>query len=344
MSVAGFIAAMPKAELNVQLEGSLTRPTLITIAEGNEINTTLKHYQQWLTQFDKPDYRRLPDLVKTVNGWMRFSEELVRVVYDLGVALYKNGARYAEVGVNPMLYEGIGMSLDEMLLALNDGRDRVLRAWNVEMNWVISIPRDEPRRAEDLARWATGLTARRGNVLGIALVGKEDVQPIAQFERPFRNAEKKDMPRAARAGDVLGGEGVAATVRALNPNRLIDAWKLMESEDAVAAVREAKATVTLSLVRAQKHGWISQIEDYPLRVMLDAGIPVSLGTDMPTFYHTSLIQEYTLAVEKLGLTVDELIQVALNGLRASFQSDEAKAEMVQMFSEEYTRLREEHGV
>jgi len=208
------------------------------------------------------------------------------------------------------------------------------------MNWIISIPREDPRRAEEIARWATGLTARRGGVIGIALHGKEDAQPLTQFERLFKNAEKKDVPRVVRAGEVQGADGVVAAVRTLNPNRINDAWKLADSDEAIAVVRESGAAVVVGLTRALKHGWISSAANYPLRRLVDVGLPVVLATDLPALYKTTLNDEYALAVDKLGLSLGELTEIALNAVRTSFLPAEAKAAMLQTFTDEYARLRE----
>lgn len=344
MSIANIIKAMPKAEINVSLEGALLRSTLVMIAEANEIHLTLKHYQQWLGLVDKPDYRRLPDAIKMINSWLRYPEELVRLAYDVGVTLSKQNVRYAEVSINPMLYEAVALSLDDLLVALNDGRDRAERGWGIKMNWVITIPREEPRRADDLARWATGLTARRAGVVGIVLSGKEDMQPVGQFERPFKNAEKKDLSRAVRAGDAVGVQGVIDAVQGLAPNRIIDGWGLAESEEALNLVRDGDVSLVIGLTRALRHGWVSKIEDYPLKQLYDAGLRLVLSSDMPSVYRTTLNDEYLAAVEQCGLDMDELETIALNAVRASFLEEEARAEMEQSFRAEYARLREQEGV
>ncbi|MGQ9908832.1 MAG: adenosine deaminase family protein [Candidatus Flexifilum sp.] len=344
MSIANIIKAMPKAEINISLEGALLRSTLVMIAEANEIHLTLKHYQQWLGLVDKPDYRRLPDIIKMINSWLRYPEELVRVAYDVGVTLAKQNVRYAEVSVNPTLYEAIAISLDDLLEALNDGRSRAERGWGIRMNWIITIPREEPRRADDLARWASGLTARRAGVVGMVLSGKEEAQPIGQFERAFKNAEKKDLARAVRAGASSGAEGVIEAVRGLSPNRIIDAWGLADSEEALNLVRDQQIGVVVALTRALRHGWVSKLEDYPLKRLYDADVRLVLSSDLPSLYRTNLTDEYLAAVEQCGLDLDELEQVALNAVRASFLDEPARQELEQSFREEYARLREQEGV
>lgn len=69
------------------------------------------------------------------------------------------------------------------------------RAAHGALRWRgFAIPRDEPRRADDLARWVTTAVAKRAGVLGLGLSGREDGQAIGQFERAFRTVEKKEFP------------------------------------------------------------------------------------------------------------------------------------------------------
>lgn len=342
MSVLSYIQAIPKVELVLSLEGAMQRNSLLKIAEANDIPETLKHYNDWVSLLKTPDYKRVNDIAFMASSWLQIADDLTRVVYDVGVFLSKQNVVYAEIAVNPTLYEGIGLSFEDFLNAINGGRDRAKRAWNVDMAWILIVPREEPRRADDYARAVTTLSARRNGIVGLGLSGKEGSQPVGQFERAFRTAEKKGVPRIARAGDALGAEGVLATIDALAPSRIIDARGVTESPEALTKIEEQQITIGASLTRAQKQGWVADIAEYPLRALVDAGVRLVLGTDMPAFYQNTLVDEYMAAVEKGGLSLDELDNIALNAVRASFLPDEDKAAMLERFQNDYARLREEH--
>jgi adenosine deaminase len=344
MSLANYIEAMPKVELHVHLEGAVQKRTLKVIADQNEISESQKHFQEWMGLIDKPDYKRLHDLIKVLSGWILDSENLTRIVYDVGTTLHKQNVKYAEISINPTFYSQLNLAPDDFLAAINDGRERARRAWGIEMGWIFQVPRDEPRRADDIARWVGSITARRGGVLALGLGGREGTQPANQFERPFRSIEKKEIPRVVRAGEAQGLEGITSAIESLQPNRIFDAWGLAESTEVMEQVAKENIGVGVNLARAVKQGWIEKAVDYPLRSLYDAGVPVFLGSDMPILYHTSLNEEYQTAVEKCGLGVDELENVALNAVRFSFLPDETKAEMLETFSAEYAQLRTEHGV
>jgi adenosine deaminase len=341
MSVASYIEAMPKVELNLYLEGAMSRTILAMISDQNEIALSVKHFQDWLNQVSKPDYKKLPDLIRMTCGWLQTTDDITRVVYEVAVALHKQHVRYAEISVNPILYTGLSLSLDEFLTAINDGSDRAKRAWGIDISWILTVPREEPRRADEIARMLTNTNTRRYNVAAIGLSGAEIAQPVGQFERAFKSVEKRGTPRVVRAGDHAGAEGVAKAIEVLSPNRLVDARGVTEDPALMAALAESRTPVCVSMTRALKQGWITAAAEYPLRKLYDDDVVVVIGSDMPTYYG-SITQEYRSAVEQGGLTLEELEEVALNAVRASFLPESEKAAMEAEFKQAYTRLRIEH--
>lgn len=341
MTIESFIRAMPKVELHLQFEGALPKETLLLIAEQNDIADSLKHFNQWVALLAQPDPRRLDDIVRTVSLWPQLPEDLTRLVYDMGVALAKQNVRYAEVSVNPTLYME-HLTFEQFLAAMNDGRDRVARGWGVQIGWILTIPRDQPRRADDFLRWATGTAAKKGGVIGIGLSGPENVQPANQYERPFRNAVKKGLPRLPLAGDVLGAAGIIEAITNLQPDRIYPGWGAAESPEALKMLDEQQIPLVLGLTHAVKMGYISSYAEYPLHSLLDVGLTVTLASGMPELYQTTLTQEYLAAVEHSGISLDEVIEMGLNGVRASLLPDDEKQTMAAQFTEAYTQLRAEH--
>jgi adenosine deaminase len=342
MSTASFIAALPKVELNVQLEGAFQLQTLKNIAEQNDIPETLKRYSQWFGLIEQPEYPRINEIARMAASWLKHSDDLTRVVYDLGTTLAKQNVRYAEVGVNPALFPDITANYDDFLAAINDGRDRAKRAWQIDMAWIFVIPREEPRRADELARWTTTASARRGGVIGLGLSGDENAQPVGQFARAFQTVEKKDVAKVARAGDAKGADGVLKAIEELRPSRILDGWGAAGSDEAIKALVDGEITLAVNLTRAQKQGWATNLADYPLRKLYDAGVSLVIGADMPSLYRTNISAEYLAVVEKCGFSFEELENLGLNAVRTSFLPEEAKAEMVKTFTQAYTELRAEH--
>lgn len=342
MSIEKFIRAMPKVELNIHLEGSIQKETLLVIAEQNEIRESFKHFNQWIQLLDKPDYSRLDEIITTTCKWLQEPEDLTHVVYELGVSLSKQNVRYAEVSVTPTIYTENGMSFDDFFTAINDGRDRVERAWGVRMAWILNIPRQQPRTSDEIIRLATSANAKRGGVIGIGLSGREDAQPAGQFERAFRTAEKKEMVRATQAGDKLGAEGVLDVINTLTPSRLIGGWGSADAPDILSLLADHEIAFIVCMSRALCLGQITSYSAYPLRYLYDQGMTLVISSEMPQYFKSTLNDEYLAAVEHGKLTIEELQAVALNAVYACNLPEVEKAKLLETFLEDYARLRSEY--
>lgn len=342
MTLKSYLQAMPKVDVYVQLEGALRKSVLLMIAEQNNMPETVKRYTDWLAQIDKPDYRRLNDLIRMMSSWLQIADDVKRIAYDMGVSMHHQNIRYAEVGIMPTLYEGLGLSIEALFEALNDGRDRAQRGWGVDIGWILNVGREEPRKADDYVRFASSPAGQNAHVVAVGITGKEDAQPVGQFERAFKNAEKKELARVVRAGDVQMGEGILGAMNSLAPNRIIDARGLANSPEALQRAADSKVGIALSLTRALRADWVADTADIPLHRLYDEDVLITLASDMPSLYRTTLADEYLLAVEKCGLSIEEAETLALNGVRMSFLPDERKSLMLTQFQEEYAVLRAEH--
>jgi adenosine deaminase len=339
MSIASFVQAIPKVELNLQFEGALPKDTLLLIAEQNDIPLTQKNYKQWVAALDKPEYSRLDDLVKTIVRWIQVPDDLTRLVYDLGVGLGKQNIRYAEVSINPLLYTDNGFTFEQLLTALNDGRNRLERAWQVQLGWVLNINRNDVRRADDVVRWATSAAGRKGGIVGVGLIGREEFQSASDFERPIKTAQKKSLPCAVHTN--VTGEEIQEIIQHLEPHRIVGGFDTATDSD---AIREKQIAFGVCVSAAVRLGYVTSYTEFPLRKLVDDGLLVHLCSEMPSLYKTSLTQEMIDAVEKGGFSIREMEELSLNALRASALPDDEKAAMLEKFAQDYVGLRDQHEV
>lgn len=339
MSVESFIHAMPKVELGVQLEGTMQRETLGVIAEQNDIPENDRRFSQWLGLLDKPDYTRLNEILREVSRWLMHPDDLARIVYEYGVSMAKQNICYAEVYVNPLLYLENGFTFEQLLAALNDGRDRAERGWKVRLAWVLAIPRDQVRKTDDYLRWVTSAAAKKGRVVGLALMGPSGAQPVNQYERLFRSAEKKSVPTAAY---VYGTDDVTEVVSLLTPSRLHFGSLLDGSAATLQPVIEQQMPVEIAITQAVRHGQIASFSAYPLRELLDEGVKVILSSRMPALYKRHLTDEYLTAVQECGIGIDELEQISLNAVRASWFGEDERQVLLDDMQQQYAALRNQH--
>ena len=335
MSLREFIAAVPKVELNLQLTGALRRESLLMIAHQNGIPAERDDFNAWIDLLDHPDYARLDEIAREAGSWLMYPEDIALAVYDLGVALSKQNIHYAEVAVAPPDFIGSArMNFDTFFAALNDGRDRVLRAWQVEIAWILCIPWDNPRSGDDVARWATSHAGQLGKVAGMGLVGLEGAQPVGQFSRAFDIARKKEIRTVVNAGSRRGVQGIEEAVTELSPQRLTDPWGVAGNSAMRDLLAENGIPIVVSLQRAQRLGLTKQVGDYPLKQLLDSGVQVMLASGAPSLLGTNLVDEYELARQGCGLDIDDLVQLMRQSIELSWLDAEPKEKLLLRFDRE----------
>ncbi|RMG72946.1 MAG: hypothetical protein D6711_11965 [Chloroflexi bacterium] len=342
MSIESYIQAMPKVDIGVSLQGAVRKETWLLIAEQNEIAASVKNFSKSLKRLENPDYTQLDPLLEMLGSWIKYPEDLTRLVYDMGVTFSKQNIKYAEVLVNVANCVPAGWTFDKFITALSDGKDRVERGWGVRLNWILAVPRAEPRRADDTLRWVISANGRKNGVVAFGVIGPDDAQPAGQFERTFSTAHKKEAKTVLQTGISKGTAGVSEALDILHPDRLLDAWGVIEDEASLTKVVDNKTPISINLARAVYSGWIKDYGDYPLRQLMSSVEDISLNADLAQIYHVDLNQMYLKAVQDCGLTIDELEMLALNAIRNSFLSDEEKRTMLQEFKQTYAELRQHH--
>lgn len=344
MSIESFIRAMPKVELNVRLEGAINPDTLIMIAEQNDVSATYKttrQYQAWLKLLHEPDPARSDEIARTTAAWLKDPEDIARAVYELGVSFSKQNVHYAEVTVNPAIFTDNDMTFETLMASLSDGRDKALRGWQVEINWILAIPRDRPRKADDIARWATSATARKHNVVAISLVGDEDVQPVGQFRRAFGMAQKRELPRVTHALSDKNPEPLQEVLQLVLPSRINDVWYGHNDPDVVNELAEQDLPIVVTPSREVALKRIKSVADYPFNTFYER-VPLVISASMPTMYKTTLVDELLALAQHHALTSDQLEELCLNSVRYSFLEDATKDAMLADFQAQFEALRHEH--
>ncbi|MEM9953568.1 MAG: hypothetical protein AAF846_18310 [Chloroflexota bacterium] len=343
MSIESAIRALPKVDLHVQFEGAINKEFVLLVAEQTDIARTYKKakdYRNAMSNFKSPKFDHIDTIVRESSSWVRHPEDIARAVYDLAVIYSKQNVRYAEIAVTPAIYTDLGMTFQMLMEGLTDGADRAERAWGVKLAWIMSMPRERPRKSDDIARWATSATAQKGNVVGLSLVGREDAQPVAQFKKAFQTAEKKDLARVTHMFSYPDADTFDTVLDIVMPNRLTDAWGVLDSPDAVSYLVEHDIPIVITPSREVKLGRIKSVAEYPIQEMLDNGLNVTIGSGMPAMYETTLTDEY-LKLAEAGVSLQEIQLLIRNGIRAGFMPQELKTDLMVEFEQSIIELQEE---
>lgn len=341
MSLHDFIRQMPKVELHVHLEGSIRPSTLLALAERNGVDLPA-HDLAGLREFYRfTDFDHFIQVYATISSCLQTVRDFALIAYEFGADLARQNIRYAEATFTPHPnVSRTGLSFEEILAGLNEGRARAQADFGVEFGWVLDISRNNVDSRHQVAAWATGAMA--GGVVGFGLGGPELGFPPEWFADAYTVAREAGLHSVPHAGEVVGPESVWGALQALQAERIGHGVRCVEDPALVEYLRQRQTPLEICPTSNLCLGVYPSYEAHPIRHLWEQGLYVTVNSDDPPMFNTDLVREYQILADHLGFGAADLERLSLNALRASFLPAFRKASMEQAFVAEFDRLRVEH--
>jgi len=347
MSLESYIAAMPKVELHVHLEGSTQPETLLKIAQRNKIKLPADTVEGLRELYQ---YRNFDDFIKIylmIVGAFKTPQDFTDLVYDFGAEMHRQNIRYSEVTWTPQLHVPFNAEIPftDLLQALNDGRQKAKDDFGVDMCWIPDIARNFPEFKKQTQEWLCSDEALNGGVVAFGLGGAEVGYPPEDFEDVFTIArEQYGLPANPHAGETVGPASVWGAIKSLKAVRIGHGVRAIEDLELVKYLAEHKIPLEVNPTSNLKLQIYPSYDDHPLKKLMDAGCIVSINSDDPPLFNTTLTEEYLHAIQDCGLTLSELEKTVLDALDTSYLPKDTKHQLKIEFSADFARLRTEHGV
>lgn len=339
MNLIEFIKKMPKAELHVHLEGAISPATLLTLAERNKIALPYSTPGQIETLFKYKTFKDFVQVFLLFVSCLRKPEDFNDVTVQLGEEMNRQNIRYAEITWTPQFYSRLNHSLGTILEALNHGRMSVKEKWGIEMRWTPDLVRSVPGPIYKIMRWASRTETQSRGVVALGLGGPEKNFPAAQFKEIFAQARHKGLPANPHAGENEGPNSVWSAIQELKASRIGHGVRSIEDKKLVSYLIQNNITLEVCPTSNLLLNIYPSYAEHPLKKLVEAGCPVTINTDDPTLFQTTLTDEYLHAVNDCGLTIDELRECVLNAVRASYLNKKEKDDMLASFQTEFNTLQ-----
>lgn len=343
MKIDEFLARMPKVELHLHMEGAIPPDLLFALAERNRINLPFVSPEQLATRLSYGTFKDFVNMILMFANCMRQPRDFADVVYRIGTGMSRQNIRYAEITWTPQMYLGLDISLQDILEALNDGRRRALSEMGTEICWIPDLVRCFPETAEEIVDWLCSDAARDRGIVALGLGGPEDGYPAAPFAAAFDRARAAGLASNPHAGENAGPASVREAVQLLQARRIGHGVRAVEDPRLLDTLAERGIALEVCPTSNVRLGVCPSYADHPLRRLVDAGCTVTINSDDPVLFGTTLTDEYRHAVVDCGLTIAEVEQTVLNAVTASYLSAEEKQAMRQSFLAEFARLKGEGG-
>jgi adenosine deaminase/aminodeoxyfutalosine deaminase len=344
---SAFVLLLPKVELHLHLEGSVDPATLSELSrrhntpippENNNYGESPDSGRE-LSEADVHalyQYRNFTGFMmafKAVTERLRTPDDYELITYRLMQRLASENVVHAEVYVSVGVVLWRGFDFDAMFEGMERGRERGERDFRTSLLWIFDAVRHfGPESAEHVVDKAIQLHDR--NVVGIGVGGDERRGPAEWFRNAFARAKRHGLRLTAHAGETTGPESIEASLDVLGVERIGHGLSAAQSPDLMRRLAQEKIPIEICLSSNLRTGCCASIEQHPLKRFVDAGMMVTLNTDDPTMFGTSLEREYQLAQDAFGFSDEQLREFAKNSFRASFLPEERKQEYLSRFKAE----------
>ncbi len=321
IDIPAWLRALPKVELHLHLEGSTDPETLVALSQRHDAHPlTLADARALYTY---PDFLGFLEAYKAMSSRLQTPEDYELITYNMVRSLAAQGVVHAEVYISfGIIYYWKQTEVEPFVAAIERARIRAEQEFGTTIYWLIDAVRNfGPEEAARVFRKAAELRAQYPSIVGIGIGGDEARGPASLFKEHYAEAKAAGLRLTAHAGETGGPiHGPASIWAAINigAERIGHGLAAQHDPELLAVLAEKQIPIEINVTSNIRTGCCPSFDAHPLRQYFDAGLMVTLNSDDPPMFGANLLDEYILAAERYGFTLDQLRELAANAVEASF--------------------------
>ncbi len=305
---------MPKTELHVHLEGSVSPETLWALAQRHHVALPARSLVDLRRAYEFSGFDDFIRLWTTLHRCLRQPADFELMAEGFLDECRRRNVRYAEAHFTVHTHEIFTIGAHAALQAVTRCLERAEAAGGPVVRLILDV---NAQFMAESGEFTAGFLEREAHplVVALGLGGPEVGRPRRDAAPFFERARRAGYACVAHAGETFGAEHVRQAVEELRVTRVQHGVRAVEDASVLALLAARQVCCDVALSSNEALHVTRDVASHPLPALLRAGVPVTLSTDDPPFFGTHLDREYERAHLELGLSAAELWQINLNGLR-----------------------------
>jgi aminodeoxyfutalosine deaminase len=332
VDLSSFIAGLPKAELHVHHVGSAS-PAIVSELAMRHPGVVPVDPDELRRFFEFRDFAHFVDVYLAVVSLIRTDEDVRYLTYEVARELATTqSVRYAELTCTP--YTSVlphdreqGIPIEAYTEAIEDARIAAERDFGIVLRWIYDIPGESGMPAAD-ATLSFATNDRVEALVGFGLGGPEIGVARPQFKQHFDAARRVGLHSVPHAGETTGPETVWDALRVLGAERIGHGTSAAQDPKLLAHLAQRGIPLEVCPSSNLATRAVASLEEHPIRAFRDAGVTITVNSDDPSMFGTSLNAEYEIAGRLLDLDAAGLSDLARAAVRASFADAEVKGALL----------------
>jgi adenosine deaminase len=316
-----FFERLPKTDLHVHLDGSLRLQTILELAEqdgivlpGRTPDELARAMHLGENTGSLVEYLKAFDVTLKV---LQTEQSLVRVARELAEDAAKEGVRYMEVRYSPMLHTRKGLRLTAVVEAVLEGLWQAKDTHGIESNVIVcGIRNISAESSLEMAQLAVAYKNR--GVVAFDLAGAEYDHPAKHHRSAFQLVRDNNINVTIHAGEAYGPESIHQALHVCGAHRIGHGCRLREDGDLLHYVNDHRIALECCPSSNVQTGAVRDLASHPLKLYHDLGLRVTVNTDNRLVTDTTVSRELWLCHTQMGMTLDEIKHMIMNGFKAAF--------------------------
>ncbi len=321
--LGAYIAALPKAEIHVHHVGSAS-PRIVSELAARHPGPVPSDLDALREFYSFRDFAHFVEVYLAVVDLIREPDDVRLLTYEVAAELAAQQVRYAEMTLTPHTSVMAGVPIEAFVEAVEDARAAAERDLGIRLRWIYDVPGEFGLpAAEATATYA--LEHAPDTLVGFGLGGPELGVERPQFKPVFDRVRAAGLHSVPHAGETTGPQTIWDALEQLGAERIGHGTSSVTDERLMDYLVEHQIPLEVCPTSNIATRAVARLEDHPIREMVAAGAFVTVNSDDPPMFGTTLTREYEIAADLLGLDEAGVTALAANAVRASFLPEPEKA-------------------
>jgi aminodeoxyfutalosine deaminase len=330
MDLSTYIRSLPKAELHLHLEGTISPETLVELSQrrpaGQAEVLTLEKVRE---MYQYTDFTGFLLAFKAITEQLQTAEDYELVTLRMLEKLHMQGVAHAEVYVSVgVVYYWRRTEFEPLFAGMERARIEAEQRWGITCYWIFDAVRHfGPEEAARVFRKAAEMRAEFPSIIGIGIGGDERRTGAEPFRELYEEAREAGLRLTAHAGETVGSSGIWGALN-IGAERIGHALSAVTDPELMAILSERQIPLEICITSNLRTVSCASLPEHPVRSYFDAGLMVTLNSDDPALFGSDLEGEYRLAARGFDFTREQLRELAQNSIEASFLPPERKLALI----------------